>query len=280
MELNKIYNEKAELTLVNLPGEIIDLTITSPPYDQLRNYNSSFDLELIINELLRVTKPGGICVWVVADQTKNFSESGTSFKQALAFIAAGWNLFDTMIWKKTNYMPGAKHRYADSFEYMFVFSKGKPKTFNPIKVKCKTSGISQKWAERPHESKVWKKNGAEHRKTLEYKIKENIWEYSTGRGGSTNDTIAFEHPAIFPEKLVYDHVTSWTNEGDLIYDCFMGSGTVAKIATVTNRKWLGSEIEAKYCEIIKKRIEPFKRDLFLNGFEKAESVDKKHLIMA
>lgn len=262
MEKNIIHNEKAEITLVNLPENVIDLTVTSPPYDKLRSYNSLFDLQLITKELLRATKPGGVCVWVVADQTKNFSESGTSFKQALEFMAAGWNLFDTMIWKKLNYMPGHKERYADEFEYMFVFSKGKPKTFNPLKIKCVTAGQSQKWAERPHESKVWKKNGAEHRKTLDYKIKGNVWEYATGRGGSTNDLIAFEHPAIFPEKLVADHITSWTNEGDLVYDCFMGSGTTAKVAAVMNRYFLGSEIETDFVELSNKRLKPYLHTLF------------------
>lgn len=262
IEINKVYHQKAESFLKIVPEEFIDLTITSPPYDKLRSYNNTFDLDIITNELLRATKPGGICVWIVSDQTKDFSETATSFKHALSFIATGWKLFDTMIWKKLNYMPGAKHRYADEFEYMFVFSKGKPKTFNPIKIRCKTAGKSQKWAERPHESKLWKKNGIEHRKTLDYKIKGNIWEYATGRGGSTNDDIAFEHPAIFPEKLVADHIKSWTNEGDLVNDIFMGSGTVAKVSSVTNRNWIGSECEKKYCEITNKRIEPFKYNLF------------------
>ena len=228
MEINKNYNENNLDTMKRMPDNFIDLTVTSPPYDKLRSYNSKFDLTLVTRELFRTTKPGGVCVWIVADQTKHFSESGTSFKQALEFMSSGWGLFDTMIWKKLNYMPGHKERYADEFEYMFVFSKGKPKTFNPIKIKCVTAGKSQKWDERPHESKVWKKNGTEYRKTLEYKIKGNVWEYATGRGGSTNDLIAFEHPAIFPEKLVADHINSWTNKGDIVYDPFMGSGTTAK----------------------------------------------------
>lgn len=264
MEVKKniIYNEKAEITLVNLPENIIDLTVTSPPYDKLRSYHSLFDVPLIASELLRVTKPGGVCVWVVADQTKDFSESGSSFKQALSFIEAGWCLFDTMIWKKLNPMPGHRERYADEFEYMFVFSKGKPKTFNPIKIKCKTAGKSQKWSERPHESKVWKKNGHEYRKTQDYKIKGNVWEYATGKGGSTNDTIAFQHPAIFPEKLVADHIYTWTNEGDLVNDCFMGSGTTAKVASIMNRYFIGSETEKKFINISKERLTPYLNTLF------------------
>jgi len=278
MEINKNYNESNLETMARMPDCFLDLTVTSPPYDNLRNYNGySFDFENITKELYRVTKNGGVCVWIVADQTKNFSESGTSFKQALEFMAVGWNLFDTMIWEKRNYMPGHKERYADAFEYMFVFSKGKPKTFNPIKIKCITAGKSKKWAARPHESKIWKENGTEHRKTLEYKIKSNIWKYATGRGGSTNDDIAFKHPAIFPEKLVADHITSWTNEGDLVYDCFMGSGTTAKAAISANRNWIGSEISTEYCQIIEQRLMPLRNNLFFNGFEKTTVGRQKNI---
>lgn len=257
MKINTIYNERAEETLIKIPADVIDLTVTSPPYDKLRSYNNVFDLSIIARELLRATKEGGVCVWVVSDQTKKYSEYGTSFRQALEFMANGWNLYDTMIWKKANYMPGTQHRYADEFEYMFVFSKGKPKTFNPIKIKCVTAGVSQKWAERPHESKVYKKNGIEYRKTLETKIKGNVWEYSTGVGGSTKDMIAFEHPAIFPEKLVADHIHSWTNEGDLVYDPFAGSGTTPKMAILLNRRFLASEIDPQFVDLSKRRIEPY-----------------------
>lgn len=254
IQINKIYCEKGIDTMRRMPDGFINLTITSPPYDKLRSYKSQFDSKLIAAELFRVTNDGGVCVWIVSDQTTKFSESGSSFKQALNFIAAGWCLFDTMIWKKKNPMPGTKTRYMDEFEYMFVFSKGKPATFNPIKIPCVTAGQSQKWSERPHESKVWKKNGIENRVTLAEKIKGNVWEYSTGLGGSTNDKIAFEHPAIFPEQLVRDHIFSWSKPGDLIYDCFMGSGTTAKIAYLMNRNYLGSELEKKYVEIATKRL--------------------------
>ena len=253
---------KAEEFLPQVESGIIDLTVTSPPYDKLRSYNNDFDLDIIIPELKRVTAPGGICVWIVADQTKNFTESGSSFKQALAFIKYGWCLFDTMIWEKRNPMPGHRERYTDAFEYMFVFSKGKPKTFNPIKVPCKTAGINQKWEERPHESKVWKKNGSQIRKTNEMKIKTNVWKYATGRGGSTNDSIAFEHPAIFPEKMVADHISSWTNEGDLVADIFSGSGTTQKVAHLMNRKWIGSEHCKINCAISEKRLKPYLNNLF------------------
>lgn len=153
-------------------------------------------------------------------------------------------------------MPGDKNRYTDSFEYMFVFSKGKPKTFNPLMVPTLTAGKKQTWSARPHESKIWKKK-PETRTTNSMKIAGNIWEYSTGKGGSSNDEIAFDHPAIFPEQLAADHIKSWSNEGDLVYDPFAGSGTTLKMAHLLNRNWVGSEISEKYTALAYNRMKPY-----------------------
>lgn len=264
MKINKIYNEDNLETMAKMPDNFIDMTITSPPYDSLRKYEGYvFDYKKVLKELLRVTKIGGVVVWIVADQTINGSETGTSFKHALFAKYLGWNLHDTMIWIKDNPLPQTHKRYTDAFEYMFVFSKGKPKTFNPIMEKTITYGKSQKWSHRPHESKILKKNGAQHRKTKYLKIKKNVWNYSIGKA-SSKDRIAFEHPAIFPEKLVLDQLLSWSNENDLVYDPFMGSGTTAKVCLLTNRRFIGSEISKKYCEIAERRlIDIIEKDMFL-----------------
>ena len=134
MELNKIYNEDCIEGMKKLESEIIDLTITSPPYDNLRKYNGySFDFENIAKELYRTTKKGGVAAWVVNDSTVKGSETGTSFKQALFFKEIGFNLHDTMIFAKNNPVPLTHNRYEQQFEYMFILSKGKPKTFNGLK---------------------------------------------------------------------------------------------------------------------------------------------------
>ena len=78
--------------------------------------------------------------------------------------------------------------------------------------------------------------------------------YSSGYMVSSKDKIAFEHPAIYPEQLVEDHILSWSNENDLIYDPFMGSGTTAKMAILNKRNWIGSEISKEYCDIITRRL--------------------------
>ena len=134
MEINKIYNENCLDTMASMPDGLVDLTVTSPPYDNLRLYSGEMlwneDVwKSIIKELYRVTKQGGVVVWIVGDATVKGSESGTSFRQALFFKEIGFNLHDTMIYRKVNPIPLTHNRYEQAFEYMFVFSKGKPNTF-------------------------------------------------------------------------------------------------------------------------------------------------------
>ena len=239
--------------LKQLDDESIDLTVTSPPYDDLRKYNNNFDFENITKELYRVTKDGGIVVWVVADKTKNGSETGTSFKQALFFKDIGFNLHDTMIYMSDK-PPLTHNRYEQKFEYMFVFSKGKPKTFNPIMEECKYAGSDKKARTFRHTGDELQETHIKNKVNKE-KIKGNVWYFSTGYNKSTKDIIAFKHPAIFPEQLANDHIISWSNEGDIIFDPFMGSGTTAKVAQMLNRRWIGTELSEDYCKIIKDRLE-------------------------
>ena len=229
----------------------IDLTVTSPPYDNLRTYNGyTFDFEGIAKELYRVTKQGGGVVWIVGDATIKGSETGASFKQALYFKECGFNLHDTMIWEKTAIFPhhiNAK-RYKQQFEYMFVLSKGNINTHNPIfDVPNKSAGkvINIK-------CKIKTKNNGKYNgktKTIdssEYRMRSNIWKESqVGVEG---------HPAPFPEKLVFDHIMSWSNENDTVLDCFLGSGTTGKMAKQLNRNFIGIEISPEYLKIAESRI--------------------------
>ena len=258
MELNKIYCESNLDTMSRMPDNFIDLTVTSPPYDGLRKYNGySFPFEEIAKALFRVTKVGGVLVWVVGDSTLNGSESGTSFKQAIFFMECGFNLHDTMIYQKGMGLPLNHNRYEQDFEYMFILSKGKPKTFNPFRIKTiandKRDGVFKDHNEINNKGRA----GAKRSDTKPDKIKGNIWAYSTGLNNSSNDTISFKHPATFPEKLAADHIHSWSNPGDLVYDCFMGSGTTAKMAHLQDRQWIGSEMSAEYVAIANKRLIPY-----------------------
>ena len=236
----------------DIADKSIDCVITSPPYDNLRNYkntlNWNFDtFKNVAKELFRVLKEGGVIVWVVADATIKGSESGTSFMQALFFKELGLNIHDTMIYRKANYMPLTHNRYEQEFEYMFVFSKGKPKTFNPIKIPCKHAG--KNFANTHYKTSDDKLTKTEYT-TKDYKIKGNIFEYSVG-GTSTGK---YKHPAMFPTGLVKDQLLSWTDECDIVLDPFMGSGTTGVVCKELNREFIGIEIVEEYFNIAKERI--------------------------
>jgi len=244
-EVNKIYNEDCLDTMARMPDGFVDLTVTSPPYDNLRDYKGySFDFESVAKELYRVTKQGGVVVWVVGDATIKGSETGTSFRQALFFKECGFNLHDTMIYYKS-WIPFPMHtRYQQMFEYMFVFSKSKPKTFNGIKIESNTKKIDNATGRNPDGtlSKFKYKTGIGSR------YKDNVWKIKR------DFKREIKHPAKFPEQLANDHIISWSNENDLVYDPFMGSGTTAKMAILNNRNYIGSEISKEYCEVAENRI--------------------------
>ena len=241
--------------LKGVESNSIDLTVTSPPYDNLRDYNGySFDFEGVAEQLYRVTKKGGIVVWVVGDAVVKGSESGTSFKQALHFKEIGFNLHDTMIYQRPARFPD-KLRYSQSFEYMFVLSKGKPNTFNTI-MDHKNKPDSHKGGEEVSGGR--EKNGILNKrirpKPREFSNRWNIWEISNGYMKTTKDKIAYQHPAIFPEKLAHDHIISWSNKGDVVLDPFVGSGTTCKMAKQLGRNYIGIDISQEYIDIAKERI--------------------------
>lgn len=245
-----------------MPSNFIDLTVTSPPYDNLRQYNGYlFSYEDIANQLYRVTKPGGVVVWIVGDATINGKETLTSFKQALYFDAIGFNVHDTMIYKVAGTgAKGSNLAYWQCFEYMFVLSKGSPKTVNRIRDKRNKKAGSICTSNKQNRDGV--KTGL-HPKggtiVSEVGIRENVWEYAAGNGHSDYTG----HPAQFPEQLAADHIYSWSNEGDIIYDCFGGSGTTAKMAHILNRQWILSEISEEYCRLAEKRLDPYLRQIKL-----------------
>lgn len=257
LDLNKIYNIDCIEGLKKIKTETIDLTVTSPPYDNLRNYQKDISTkwnqevwENVFDELWRVTKKGGVVVWIVGDATINGSETGSSFKQALYAKEIGFNLHDTMIYEKQTPIPQFKsHRYTSSFEYMFVFSKGKPLKGNILTEPTKSAGRVDK----NYRGQVDKNDnyvGQKIKVIKKEKIRKNIWCYS--QNNDIDHTV--KHTAQFPETLVKDHILSWSNENDIILDPFMGSGTTGKIAKLLNRKFIGFEINENYCEIAINRI--------------------------
>ena len=250
-----IYHADCRDILPLIPDKSIDLVLTSPPYDDLRSYfGNSFDFinfKQVVACLTPKVTEGGVVVWVIGDAYLNGSESGSSFKQALHFMDIGFRLHDTMIYVKDTISSPQSNRYNQMFEYMFVFTKGKPNTFNPIKVT--TRGY------KPSRTSTRRKRGTgeleylEYEQGKEYRTDGNIWFYGVGYKKSAKEDYIFEHPAIFPEALASDHIISWSNQGDLVLDPFLGSGTTCYCAKKLNRYSIGIEIEEKYCEIAAKR---------------------------
>ena len=234
-------------------ADTVALTVTSPPYENLRDYNGyAFDAEAMLAAIYRVTRPGGVCVWVVGDKIKR-GRSLVSFEHAFIARQCGFIVHDVMIYQKKNTPFMRSNAYTNCYEFMFVFSKGSPSVFNPLKVPTKRSGWETAVANKGPDAQN-NKVPVELRKE---KTKTNIWEYAVGLGGSTRDKIAFAHPAVFPEKLALDHILSWTNEGDIVLDPMCGSGTTCKMAAASGRHWIGIDISPEYIQLAKQRMAQF-----------------------
>ena len=236
--------------MADMEADSVDMTLTSPPYDDLRTYNGyTFDFESIAKGLFRITKQGGVVVWVVGDKI-NGGRTLTSFRQGLFFQAIGFQMHDVMIYQKKNTPFMRSNAYTNAYEFMFVMSKGKPNTFNALKTETTRHGKELLTSNKKPDGtfqKVLRDRGKE--KTLT-----NIWSYAVGLGGTTKDKIAFQHPAIFPEKLAQDHILSWTNPNDLVFDPMCGSGTTGKMALLNNRRFIGVDISQEYIDIATERL--------------------------
>jgi len=257
-EAGVIYCGDCIDVMKEIPDNSIDLVVTSPPYDDLRDYGGYvFNFEPTAKELFRILEDGGVVVWVVGDATKDGSETGSSFRQALFFKEVGFNLHDTMIYQKTGMPMPDTVRYYQNFEYMFIFSKNRPKSINLLKDRInRWSGEKQfgKPSTRMKDGSLRTRNEDKRIIDNKYGIRFNVWQYKTGFGYSTKDEIAFKHPAIFPDKLAGDHIQSWSNKNDIVLDIFSGSGTTPKMAKMMGRRFIGIEKEKKYCEIAERRL--------------------------
>ena len=252
--INKIIQGDCIDIMKTFEDESVDLVVTSPPYDNLRNYNGyKFNFENIVRELFRVIKKGGVVVWVIGDATINGNETGTSFKQALFFREVGFNIHDTMIFRKKNPIPQIyRKRYNNEFEYMFVFSKGAVKTHNPIMIDCLHAGLQLNGTTYKNYSKNVQVREKMAKPVKDKKIKGNIWEYVVGK--NKEDQEAKGHPAPFPCQLAEDHILSWSKKGDLILDPMCGSGTTCKVSKKLGRNYIGIDASKEYCKIAEERL--------------------------
>ena len=264
MEINTIYNESCIIGMQQMDENSVDMCVTSPPYDDLRTYNDSskWDFNVfkqVAQGLYRVLKVGGVVVWVVGDSVVKGSETGSSFRQALYFMELGFKLHDTMIYEKNGCAFPARrngNRYSQIFEYMFVLSKDtKPKTAHLI---CDKPNKWAGWTQWGKSGTYRDKDGnlieRQQKPTPDFSPRNNIWRYNTGKGYTTKDSFAFEHPAMFPELLAKEHILSWSNEGDLVLEPFAGAGTTPVIAQDTNRDFIGFEIDETYYKLCQRRL--------------------------
>ena len=249
-----IHTAECTSFMAKMGEKVVDLVVTSPPYDDLRDYEGfTFDCDKIAEGLYRVVKDGGVVVWVVGDRI-NGGRTLTSFDHAFAFRGAGFTVYDAMIFKKRNTPFMRKRAYINCYEFMFVFSKGTPATFSPLRSPSVRSG--------PAQVPYLKGPDGVNRKTegelSEHKVRTNIWSYAVGKNGTTRDMYAFKHPAMFPENLARDHILSWSKAGDLVFDPMCGAGTTCKMAKAAGRRWLGVDVSSEYTSIARRRLREVK----------------------
>lgn len=248
LKLNNFYiADSVEFMRNNIPDNFVDLTVASPPYDNMRTYNGYlFDYMSMLDELYRVTKVGGTTVWIVNDASIDCNETGNSFRHALyAKDKCGFNLYDTMIYDKNGFRFPHKNIYHQVFEYMFVFTKGKPKSTNMIEDRvCQWSDGHSYHTKRERDGSMTVRNGY-NAKAGRLGKRFNIWRYS-GQNQKTTDKVAYNHPAMFPEQLAQDHILSWSNEGDIVLDPMCGSGTTCKMAWLNKRNFIGIDCSDEY----------------------------------
>ena len=262
----QLFQGDCLIEMVNIPDGSVDMVLTSPPYDNLRDYGKDFAgwgphiWKPCLKHITRVLKDGGVCVWVVGDATIKGSETGTAFKQALFVIAeCRMNLHDTMIWEKQSFTAtgSLRVRYASVFEYMFVFSKGKVKTFNPIKDKVNVTAGNPIHGTIRQADGTTRKQSNQGKPIAKFGQRHNVWKINTEVSNTKR-----AHPAQFPEQLAQDHIISWSNPGDTILDPFMGSGTTGVACKLTGRKFIGIEQDKTYFEAGCKIIEETPKPLF------------------
>lgn len=237
-----------------MQSDSVDLVVTSPPYDDLRTYNGGITqwcfekFKQIARELFRIIKPGGVCVWIVNDQVKNGSETGTSFKQALYFKECGFRLHDTMIWLKDSFSYPDSTRYRQVFEYMFVLTKGKPTKIHKIADRPnKWAGTRVHGTSRNVDGTTFRKSNHNRNDVSEVGERFNVWEIPSAKSNKTG------HPAVFPEQLAIDHIISWSDESDIVLDPFMGSGTTGVACVNTGRNFIGIELDKQYFDTARER---------------------------
>ncbi|MFH1192783.1 MAG: transcriptional repressor LexA [Candidatus Jorgensenbacteria bacterium] len=255
LPLNKIICGDTVEVMKKFPDNSVDMIITSPPYDSIRDYKGfSFNLHETGKEIFRVLKGGGIAVMVIQDQTKNFGKSLTSFKTIIDWCDnVGFKLFETTIYRKYG-AEGAwwNKRFRVDHEYMPIFLKGdRPHYFNKehLKIPSKHGGKTLTGGGTRLTNGV--RINTRPIKINPMKCRGTIWEYMTAGDGSR---LKHQHPATFPNQLPYDFINCFCPPGGIVLDPFVGSGTTTVAAKNLGRKYIGIDIAKEYCNIAERRM--------------------------
>jgi site-specific DNA-methyltransferase (adenine-specific) len=258
LSLNRIYCTDCVEGMKQIPGSSIDLVVTSPPYDSIRNYNGfTFDLHATGQGIHRVLRDGGIAAMVLQDQTSNFGKSLTSFRTVLDWCDnIGFKLFECVIYRK--YGPeGAwwRNRFRVDHEYMPIFLKGnRPNYFDkePLKIPSKHGGkVMTGSGSRRTDGKT---NHAVTRMINPTKCRGTVWDYLMA---GDKDPIKRKHPAPFPDQIPKDFIGCFCPPGGIVLDPFMGCGSTAMAALALGRRFIGFEISPEYCSLAEERMKTF-----------------------
>lgn len=260
--MNEIYCCDCVEGMRLLPAEVIPLTVTSPPYDAIRTWQFPWEkFQAVAQELYRLTIPGGIVAWVVQDQHHDWSESGTSFKQALYFKELGFKLYTTIAVERTTGLPGYRPRYWPPLEYVFVLSRGRPRSYNLIRDRPTTTrSVPMKLVTLRSRDGTFRR---ERRPLIvpPLAVRNTVWRYKVGYGHTTTDREAHgHHPALMPEELAKDLILSYSRPDDFVFDPMAGLATTCKMALLNGRSYLGFDRDQQFCRDARKRLAKYRRE--------------------
>ena len=291
IELNKIYPESNLETMQRIESNSIDMVLTSPPYANARAKTyGGIDADDYINwfipiakEIYRILKPTGSFILNIGDNTIDGETHLYTFEIPIVLKREiGFKFIDPLIWHKKTTPPGKfKNRFKDGWEFCFHFSKTLDIKFNPYAVAEKTTQVSIDRALRHKDTHIMKSTTGSGFNNPNKNLKERR-NRQTGSGFGTDDnymdslemalpmnviycspeTRNMNHSAPFPIEIPVFFIKAFTDENDIIYDPFLGSGTTAEAALRLNRKFIGSEIKTEYVSTANNRIKEHLVSLF------------------
>ena len=278
----------------SLPSSVAQTIITSPPYFGHRLYSQSIEtqhlefggeeepkeyitkLVTLFNELRRVLQDDGTLWLNLGDTYRSGQLLGIPWRTAIALQDAGWMLRSEIIWNKPNAMPSSvKNRPTLAHEHIFLFSKQPQYFYNADAIrephvtfsdKSKMRGGRNHFGKRDGTPEAGKNGGNPNLHTARWdqafhplgRNKRTVWDISLGKFREA-------HFAVFPPELVETCLLAGSEVGDLVFDPFMGSGTVALAAKQNGRNFLGSELVPEYVKMALNRVSLVQRPLLMVG---------------